>query len=489
MANKEVLGQIVGSSNVFDDPETLERYSKDMSSTRGKSPGYLVRPADAGEVEKLIKWANEADVALVPLSSGPPHFRGDTLPDNEGAVVVDLGTMKQIVRIDRKNRVAMIEPGVTFGELIPRLAAQGLRLNMPLLPRSTKSVIGSMLEREPVMMPLHQWDAIDPLSCIEVAFGSGEVFRTGSAAGPGTLEEQWRAGQAQVNPMGPGQTDFARVVQGAQGTMGIVTWASHKCEALPVLQEPFFVGAEKIEALVDFVYRLLWLKLPNECLILNGSDMAAAVTRNPEEHKALREALPKWVLFFCLAGYQYLPEERLAYQKNDMFAAAGQSAVEPVKSVAGVSADAFLARLAAPSEEPYWKLRFRGGFQDIFFLTTLDKVAKFEDLLFNLAKEAGFPFSDIGVYVQPMVQGSSCHCEFTLFHKAGDDDEGKKARAESLFLRASQALLEQGAFFSRPYGPWADMVYRKDGEMAAALKKAKSIFDPKGIMNTGKLCF
>ena len=43
----------------------------------------------------------------------------------------------------------MIKPGVTFGELIPAVAKEGLRLNMPLAPRATKSVVGSMLSREP----------------------------------------------------------------------------------------------------------------------------------------------------------------------------------------------------------------------------------------------------------------------------------------------------------------------------------------------------
>lgn len=486
MTDRDVLERIVGDNDVLDDPDILTQRSKDLSFAPGARPRCLVRPADAAEVQRLIKWAAEAAVPLVPVSSGPPHFRGDTLPGEEGAVVVDLGNMKRIVRVDRKNRVAMIEPGVTFADLIPALAAEGLRLNMPLFPRRTKSVVASMLEREPVIMPLFQWDAIDPLSCIEVVFGSGDVFRTGSAAGPGTIEEQWRAGQAQVNPMGPGQTDFARVVQGAQGTMGIVTWATNRCEALPTLREPFFVGAEKIEALVDFVYRLLWLKLPNECLILDSADLAAAMTRSPDEHRAMREALPRWVLFFCLAGCHYFPEERLAYQKNDMFAAARQCAIEPVKSISGVSADAFLARLASPSEEPYWKLRPRGSFQDIFFLTTLDRVGTFTDLFFAMAKDSGLSSSDIGVYVQPMVQGSSCHCEFTLFHDAADD---RRTAAAGLLKHASGALLDAGAFFSRPHVPWADMVFRKDGATVSALKKAKSIFDPKGIMNTGKLCF
>ena len=70
--------------------------------------------------------------------------------------------MKKIIIVDRARRVAMVEPGVTFGELIPAAEKEGLRLNMPLLPRKSKSVVGSMLEREPVIMPKYQWDISDP---------------------------------------------------------------------------------------------------------------------------------------------------------------------------------------------------------------------------------------------------------------------------------------------------------------------------------------
>ena len=216
----------------INDADVLAEYSSDLSFTPEIEPKLIITPTNADEVQKIIEWANDELIPLVPVSSGPPHFRGDTVPSIVNSVIVDLSGMKNVIRIDRRNRVTMIEPGVTFDQLIPELEKEKLRLNLPLLPRKNKSVIGSMLEREPVIMPNYQWDALDPLTCIEVIFGTGDIFRTGSAAGPGSLEEQWAAKQAQVNPMGPGQTDFARVVQGAQGTIGIVTWTTVRCELI-----------------------------------------------------------------------------------------------------------------------------------------------------------------------------------------------------------------------------------------------------------------
>ena len=312
MAEKE-LEEIVGTKNVLDDAGDIEEYSGDLSLTPQIRPKCIVRPVNADEVQKLVSWANETLGQLAPLSSGAPHFRGDTVPAAGGVVMVDLSRMNKIIRIDRRNRVVMIEPGVTFSELIPKLEKEGLRLNLPLLPRSTKSVIGSMLEREPVIMPLYQWDALDPLTCIEVIFGTGDMFRTGSAAGPGSLEKQWAARQAQVNPMGPGQTDFARVVQGAQGTMGIVTWATVRCEFAPQIQKPFFAGSDSLDKLSEFVYRLMRLKIGDECVLLNNSCTAAILTKNPDEYTNLIKSLPPWLLFFCLAGYEYFPADRIAW--------------------------------------------------------------------------------------------------------------------------------------------------------------------------------
>src|SRR4030042_1680819 len=184
---KDKLVKIVVVGDVSSESATLEEYSSDFSFVNSIKPECVVKPRNAGEIEKIVKLANETLTPLVPVSSGAPHFRGDTVPGIGGAVVIDLSGMKNIIRVDRNNRVAMCEPGVTFDELTASVQKEGLRLNMPLLPRKSKSVIGSMLEREPVIMPGYHWEIADPLGCLEIIFGTGAMFRTGSAAGPGTI--------------------------------------------------------------------------------------------------------------------------------------------------------------------------------------------------------------------------------------------------------------------------------------------------------------
>lgn len=488
MAEKEDLVEIVGAEGVFDAPEILDEYSKDRSFVPPVKPRYVVKPKNTEEVQGIVKWANDTLTPLIPVSSGRPRFRGDTVPTSGGAVIVDLSRMKKVLWIDRRNRVAMIEPGVTFGELRPEVEKEGLRLLMPLLPRSSKSVLASGLEREPTIIPRYHWDIGDPMLCTEIVFGTGDLFRTGAAAGPGTLEQQRKSGQAQKLPAGPSQASLHRIIQGSQGTMGCVTWITLKTHLLPKLQKPFLVGSHRLDSLTELSHWLIRLRIADECLVLNNSNLATIMAKKwPEECRNLRDSLPPWLLFFCLAGYEYFPEERVAYEEEYMSDFAQRIGVSPVEVLSGVSADELLRVLQAPSEEPYWKLRYKGSCYDIFFLTGRDRLPELVEVMHNIASRYGYPVGEMGIYIQPVVQGTSWHCEFNLFF---DPDEPKEVETvRKLSIDAANALMTKGAFFSRPYGSWADIAYRRDGETAAALRKVKRIFDPNNVMNPGKLCF
>jgi hypothetical protein len=160
--------------------------------------------------------------------------------------------------------------------------------------------------------------------------------------------------------------------------------------------------------------------------------------------------------------------------------------IELKTTLAGASADELSMILSRPSEEPYWKLRLKGGCNDIFFLTTLDKIPKFISAISLLMYTHRYPVENIGVYIQPVVQGTSCHCEFNLYHDPAKQNELEKIRW--MVNEGSRDLAKQGGFFSRPYGAWADFAYTGAAEAVAMQRKMKKIFDPKGILNPGKLC-
>lgn len=173
---KEELAKIVGKGNVLDDPGTLDAYSKDQSFVPTRKPRFVVKPDSVDEVQKIVQWANQTSTPLVPVSSGPPHFYGDSVPSATGAIIVDLTKMKRVIRIDRRSRMIIVEPGVTYSQLQPEVAKEGLKLSMPLLPRSNKSVIASLLERQPRLVPKDQWTLLDPLGCLQVVYGKSRTM-------------------------------------------------------------------------------------------------------------------------------------------------------------------------------------------------------------------------------------------------------------------------------------------------------------------------
>jgi len=84
----------------------------------------------------MVAWANRTETPLIPVSSGAPHFYGDTVPSAPEGVIVDLSRMKAVKRMDLRNRMVVIEPARREATLF--LAGHPA----PLL-----------LEKEPVQLP------------------------------------------------------------------------------------------------------------------------------------------------------------------------------------------------------------------------------------------------------------------------------------------------------------------------------------------------
>jgi hypothetical protein len=465
---KQQLAAIVGEDCVSDAPEALESYATDRSCVPRIPPRYIARPKNAEQVRALVGWANRTATPLIPVSSSPPHSNGDTVPSVAEAVIVDLRLLKAILKIDRRNRIVVLEPGVTYAELQPALAEQGLRIPRPLLPRPGKSVIAGLLERQPTTIPRLNYSLPEPLRVCGVVWGTGDLSFTGEAGmGPLSLEAQWNAGLAQVNQQGPLSSDLMRLLTGAQGTMGIVIWASIKCQLLPAVKKHFVISAQRIEDLIEFCRKVGRLKLGDEALILNNVRLAALMNRPPGD-------FPNWLVLLGASGAALYPQERLDLQEKELRGVAAEF---------GLKLNIAEARMAALLED----CSQPASHYDIFFLSTLDGVPGFVESISGLACELGYGADRIGVYIQPQHQGVSQHVEFTIPYDAADSRDA--AAAKRLFLTGSEKLVAQGAYFSRPYGPWADLVYSRDATATRVLRTVKQILDPNHVMNPGKLCF
>ncbi len=486
MINKHDFIQIVGQDAVVDHGDALEAFSKDHSYTPPKKPALVIQPRKTEDIQNVIKMSGRKGYKLVPVSSGTPRFRGDTIPEKDNAVIVDLSRMNKIMWVNRRNRVALVEPGVTFGELEKELEKNGLRGMMPLMPRKTKSVVGAFMEREPFTVPKYAWDLGDPVASSELIFGDGNMMRTGGGAGPApTLEAQRKIGGAHKLPLSPFNMDTRRIVQGTQGSMAICTWLALRCELLPEHEKVYFIASDDIGQLIDASKRFLYLRLTDEQYILNSLNFACLIEKDPEKIDDIVKQLPRYVMVVSIGGYGTLAGDQFNYKETDLTQEAGKLGVELLTQAGGVDEKTYRQKVVRKtSDDTFWKMRYRGDVREIFFITSLSKTSGFIKAARDMAKDAGFDPSCIGVYLQPVIQGTAGHLELNLYV-----DEENASKIQTLFGDLSQKIFNMGGYFSRPYGIWSDLVYPHCDTFVKYARGLKRIFDPNLIMNPDKICF
>jgi hypothetical protein len=482
---KEELIRVVGAQAFSDETEELEFYTRDHSLTNGCRPAYLVRPKNRGEVREIVKLAGKTKTPLVPCSSRV-HFHGNTVP-KLGGIVVDLSGMNRILDIDKRNRKLRIEPGVTWSQIDAELEKTDFRMMTPLLPHPDRSVLVTWLEREVPIIPIYEYAEL--MGGTEVVWPNGDVFRTGSASAPGYPDSASKG----ANFEGPG-LNFVQLLKGAQGTMGIMTWANIKMEYRTEVNKVFFGLFNDLEKAVRPVYRIQKSRIGQECFLINNVNLALILSEGEgDEFKRLEKTLPSWILVLILSGLRRRPEEKIEYEeralmkmKREEFPDMPISTALPGVPGAGTRVQSIL-RKPWTNKEIYWKHFCKGGCEDLFFISRLCDAPKFLDIVKRVAVNKGFFIDDLGCYIQPIEYGRANHLELNFFYEPDNSEEVEKIR--SIKLEATSQLLNQGAFFSRPYGDIAGMVYERAASYTSVLKKVKRLFDPDNIMNPGNLCF
>ena len=486
MSIKEELTKFVGADYVFDDASKLDFYAGGNSFSSPGKPGYIVQPKSSEEVQSILKFANKNKLPVIPFSSGV-HLYGNTSPLQSG-IILDMMRMNRILSIDERNRMVRIEPGVTWGQLQDELKKYDLMAVSPLLPHPLKSALTVFLEREPVLIP--KFEYTDTLVTMEVVLPDGEIFRTGSACVPGFPDKSISDG---ANPSGPGDFMWNRIFQGAQGTLGVVTWANCKIEYRPKLNKTLFIPFNDLADAVNFIYKIQRREVGEECLLLNKTNLAAILTEKwPEDFQSLSESLSPWTLIHVMGGGKRLPEEKIEYEEDALKEVAEELSIESLPTslpgCPGIEKHLpDMLRTCWPEGKNYWKFCYKGSCQEIFFLTKLNEAQNFYSTIRETAAKHNYPEHDMGIYVQPMVYGGACYFECNFYYDSSNDKEVKSIK--ELYMESAEAVLEKGGFFSRPYGPVADMVYSRTTSYTSLLKKLKKVLDPNSIMSPGRLCY
>jgi len=484
MSIKDDLIKIVGKQNVSDSPNDLAGYSKDSSLLPPGIANVIAHPESADHVSEIVKLANSKNTAVVPVSS-KVHFHGCTIP-KQGGIVMDLGKMNKIIEVNVEDRRMRVEPGVTWKQAVAELEKYGMKTVMPLLPHKDRSIVTDFLEREVITNTVYDYG--EPMQGLQVVWPNGDIFRAGSAS----VREYPNSMSRGNNPSGPG-LDFYRLIQGAQGTMGVLTWVNLKIEAKSQIDKILFAPFDDVTRAQEFLYRVLPRRIGEEVLLLNNVDLATILAEKwPNDFETLRKTLPKWTLIMVLCGLVRRPEEKVAYEekflsdvlKNEF---SDISLTDNLPKFPGIGKK-LLTLLRNPwPKDVYWKHQWKGGAQSLFFICKPKDTPRYIETVNALASMNGYSPQDIGMYIQPIEHNRACQMEFVFFYDPSD--EVSKANIADLYKKSAAALLNDGAFFTRPYGVLAPMMYERAGSYTALLKRVKKIFDSNNIMNPGNLCF
>ena len=130
--SNEALGalqQVVGAEQIATDSATLASYcwNGGVGALPGPKlkfwPAAVVLPSSTEEVAGIVRACNTHGLKFRPLGSGNGAMY---VPQQHGAVIIDLVRMDKIEKIDRKNQMAIIQPYATAGRLMAAAMREGL---------------------------------------------------------------------------------------------------------------------------------------------------------------------------------------------------------------------------------------------------------------------------------------------------------------------------------------------------------------------------
>ena len=308
--------------------------------------------------------------------------------------------------------------------------------------------------------------------------GNGALFRTGSAAGPGTLEEMIESGCGINQAQGPVWLDLGRVITGSQGTLAIVTWASVKVRPIGTVSTPAYLQSDDINTLADCVSQIIRRRLGEESVLLNRKGLAQLLGVDP----AATANMPQWTYLTTVRGFRFFPERYRDNQLADMADIAGGFGLAVQDSLLGLSNERIAAVLCGSSDKgAYWRQRNGKEILDLFFLSTMDKIGFYSGLAEAAAEKCGLRREDLCVYAQPSQMGRNCHIEFII-----QADRETAAKLEKLL---GIVLLDNKAFFSRPYGSLVEKIYNRCTDQKTVMPVIKRFFDENNVMNPGRLVY
>lgn len=227
---------LLGKAYILVDAEAMEAYSHDETEDLHYSPEIVLKPSTTEQVSKIVSYCNENKIPVTPMGART-GLSGGALP-LFGGVALSMECFDKIIEIDTDNLQAIVEPGVitqVFQEAVIEK-----RLYYPPDPASRGSCFigGNIAENSGGPKAVKYGVTNDYVLNLEVVLPSGEVI--------------WTGANVLKNATG---YNLTQLMVGSEGTLGIITKAVFRLIPFPtrdvLMLVPFKSANKACEAVAE----------------------------------------------------------------------------------------------------------------------------------------------------------------------------------------------------------------------------------------------
>ena len=249
MLSKSVLQKlqkILGKNGIKSNKEELVCYSYDAT---GKSylPDAVVFPVSEDQISQILKLASQELFPVTPRGSGS-GMTGGSVPV-QGGVVMVLNRLDRIIKIDCDNFYTRVEPGVITGDLHSAVEAQGLFYPPDPASSSFCTIGGNIGECAGGPRAVKYGVTRDYVLGLRAVLASGKIIKTGV-----------------ITAKGVAGYDLTRLITGSEGTLAVVSEITLKLLPLPEKIKTMAVLFDSIEEAAITVSAIIKKALIPRCI-------------------------------------------------------------------------------------------------------------------------------------------------------------------------------------------------------------------------------
>lgn len=169
---------IVGKENVMAGESDLHSYSYDAAVLKPQAPALAVRPETSEALGRVVRLCNDNGLPLTVRGAGT-NLSGGTIPAT-GGIVVLTGALNNILEINTEDMYAVVQPGVITAKFAAEVAAKGLFYPPDPGSQAVSTLGGNVAENAGGLRGLKYGVTKDYVMGVDFFDVNGDLVRTGS---------------------------------------------------------------------------------------------------------------------------------------------------------------------------------------------------------------------------------------------------------------------------------------------------------------------